>query len=118
VIRYDAGLHVDVGEDDCVEFLAGLLVQDESIPGGGTEGAPSNAVSTKAWIERTARELNGDVEVVSRTKLMDIAKEVARVIIFSEGSIVVPTMAGGHVHAEVAQGEEEEEEGVLNVAKM
>jgi hypothetical protein len=107
IVRFECGVTVNVGEDDCVGFLAKLLKEDESVLGGEGEG---KVISTKSWIEETAKELGKTVN--------EVAIEVARTVVRKEGAVDVPTMSGGHIHLDAAEGEEEEEEGVLNLSKM
>ncbi len=129
LVRHELASHADVGEEDCIEHLAGLLLADASLPGvlptgeAATAGpqrkkATQQTISSRAWIEETAREMYGEEKGAQQAAKMAVAREVARAVFTPEGNIKVPAMDGGHMQAaEQAEGDGEED-GVLDVAKM
>lgn len=93
-VRGEGGVQVDVGTEDCVEYLKGNLLSD---PG----------------VRTRLEELGGKEE---------LARELAEVVLLGDqqgkGGISVPLANGQRVMMNnEAEGDNEGEEGVFNVAK-
>ncbi|KAJ9104533.1 hypothetical protein QFC21_002029 [Naganishia friedmannii] len=94
-VRTDVGGCVNVGKEDCIAYLAELLSKDEDIRRQITEN--SNSIT----VESIFRELAcGILDDEDRSKIM------------------IPLASGQKAVVIGDDGEQEEEEGVLNVAKI
>jgi actin-related protein 9 len=95
-VRTDVGGCVNVGKDDCIAHLAELLSKDQEVRKQITENASSSTT-----VEAIFRELaTGILDDEDRSKIM------------------IPLASGQKAAVVGDDGEQEEEEGVLNVAKM
>ncbi|KAJ9115014.1 hypothetical protein QFC22_005342 [Naganishia vaughanmartiniae] len=94
-VRTDVGGCVDVGKEDCIAHLAELLSKDEEIH----------------------KQITGNA---SSTKVDAIFRELACGILNDEdrSKIMIPLASGQKAAVIGDDGEQEEEEGVLNVAKI
>lgn len=98
-VRTDLAGCVDVGREDCVRHLSELLSKEDTL---------------QTQIAGRLAERNSTLPAGS------VFRELAEAIFDDEdrGKLVVPLATGGKVAVIGEDGEPEEEEGVLNVAKM
>lgn len=98
-VRTDVAGCVDVGREDCVRHLTELLSKEDGL---------------QQQIGASIDERNSTVTAGS------VFRELAEAILDDEdrGKVVIPLASGSKAAVIGEDGEPEEEEGVLNVAKM
>ncbi|KAJ9111374.1 hypothetical protein QFC19_001142 [Naganishia cerealis] len=102
-VRTDVGGCVNIGKEDCILHLADLLSKDDAIRNQITAGIRESSSETS-----------------SHTTADSVFRELACGILDDEdrGKIIIPLASGQKAAIVGEDGEEEEEEGVLNVAKI
>ena len=98
-VRTDVGGCVEVGREDCIRHLAALLSKEAALQ----------------------QPIRAEIEGIKSSRTVDqVMRELAEAILDDEdhSKVVIPLAAGSKAADIGESGQQEEEEGVLNVAKM